>query len=214
MGALEGGDRTTPRPATVLLADALGASPADRDRLLAAAHTEQCPTDTGAASLARHGLLAPPTPLLGRERDIAAVSQLVSPSGGAARLVTLIGPCGVGNTRLAYAAAIGLAADFPDGIAFVDLTPLRDARLVPPTSARALDVRESGGWSAPRTAAGIPLGAPCPAGARQLRAPARGGATHCGPGGALPSPGVTGHQHPDVSWLGCPPTARVETGPR
>src|SRR5215471_7547792 len=114
VGALERGERTTPRPATiVLLADAVGASVAERDRLLAAARAEQRPierdrllaatraeqrpTDTDAASVARHGLLVPPTPLLGRQPDIAAVSQLVSPSSGAARLVTLIGPGGVGK---------------------------------------------------------------------------------------------------------------------
>src|SRR5262245_6540926 len=63
VGALERGDRTTPRPATVvLLADAVGASPAERDRLPAAAHAEGRPTergrptDTDAASLARHAL--------------------------------------------------------------------------------------------------------------------------------------------------------------
>src|SRR5215471_9669269 len=79
VGALERGDRTTPRPATVvLLADAAGASPAERERLLAAAHAEERPTDRGrptdtdAASVAVHGLLVPPTPLLGREQDIAA----------------------------------------------------------------------------------------------------------------------------------------------
>jgi predicted ATPase len=49
---------------------------------------------------------------------------------------------------LACAAAAGLAGEFPDGIVFVDLAPLRDARLVPMTIARALDVRESGGRSA------------------------------------------------------------------
>src|SRR5689334_2394174 len=128
VGALERGDRTTPRPATVvLLADAVGASPAERDRLLAAAHAEGRPpeqgrpTDTGAASLARHGLLVPPTPLLGREQNIAAVSQLVSPSGGAARLVTLIGPGGVGKTRVALAVALELADAFADDVWFVDL---------------------------------------------------------------------------------------------
>src|SRR5438045_5805077 len=69
VGALERGDRTTPRPATVvLLADAVGASPAERERLLAAAHADaqptdrdqptegERPTDIDAASLGRHGL--------------------------------------------------------------------------------------------------------------------------------------------------------------
>jgi len=149
VGALERGDRTTPRPATVvLLADALGASPAERDRLLAAAHAEGRPTDTDAASLARHGLLVPLTPLLGRQQDIAAVSELASPSGGAARLVTLIGPGGVGKTRVALAVALELVDAFADDVWFVDLSPLRDYRLVPASVARALDVRESGGRSA------------------------------------------------------------------
>jgi predicted ATPase/DNA-binding XRE family transcriptional regulator len=155
VGALERGDRTTPRPATVvLLADALGASPADRDRLLAAARAKTGPTergrptDTDAASLARHGLLVPPTPLLGRQQDIAAVSQLVSPSGGAARLVTLIGPGGVGKTRVALAVALELVDQFADDVWFVDLSPLHDYRLVAASVARALDVRESGGRSA------------------------------------------------------------------
>src|ERR1043166_4060606 len=119
IGALERGDRTTPRLATLgLLADALGASPADRDRLLAAPHADAQPThrslptasgrptengratesgrptDADAASLLRHGLLVPPTPLLGRQQDIAAVHQLISPSATATRLVTLIGPGG------------------------------------------------------------------------------------------------------------------------
>src|SRR5436305_12195998 len=73
VGALERGDRMIPRPATVvLLADALGASPADRDRLLAATHPQGPPTDTvppsdaGPASVARHALPVAPTPLLGR----------------------------------------------------------------------------------------------------------------------------------------------------
>ena len=149
VGALERGYRTTPRPATVvLLADAVGASPAERDRLLAAAHAEQRPPDRDAASLGRHGLLVPPTPLLGRQQDIAAVSQLVSASGGAARLLTLIGPGGVGKTRVALAVALELVDAFADDVWFVDLSPLRDYRLVAASVARALDVRESGGRSA------------------------------------------------------------------
>src|SRR5262249_14732023 len=133
IGALERGDRTTPRPATVvLLAKALNASAAERDRLLDAARAEGRPTergrptDTDAAPVAQHGWLVPPTPLLGRQQAIAAVSQLVSPSGGAARLVTLIGPGGVGKTRVALAVALELVDAFADDVWFVDLSPLRD----------------------------------------------------------------------------------------
>jgi predicted ATPase/transcriptional regulator with XRE-family HTH domain len=149
VGALERGDRTTPRLATVaLLADALSASPAERDRLLAAAGAEQRPTERDAAYLARRGFVLPPTPLLGRQEEVAAVSHLVSPSGGAARLVTLIGPGGVGKTRVALAAALELADTFADDVWCVELSPLHDYRIVAAQVARALDVREAGGRSA------------------------------------------------------------------
>jgi hypothetical protein len=63
-------------------------------------------------------------------------------------LLTLLGPGGVGKTRLSCGAAAGLAVHFPDGIVFVDLAALRDARLVPASIARALELRESGKGSA------------------------------------------------------------------
>ncbi|MBV9175173.1 MAG: AAA family ATPase [Chloroflexi bacterium] len=63
-------------------------------------------------------------------------------------MLTLVGPGGVGKTRLAVAAGAELAPLYPDGVVFVDLGPLRDARLVAAAIARALDVRESGGRSA------------------------------------------------------------------
>ena len=62
----------------------------------------------------------------------------------AARLVTLTGPGGIGKTRLAQEAARASSARFPDGVAFVDLAPLRDPSFVLPTIARALGVDETG----------------------------------------------------------------------
>ena len=56
--------------------------------------------------------------------------------------MTLTGPAGVGKTRLAVAAAAGIPDAYPDGIVFVDLSPLHDPDLVMPTVAAALGVRE------------------------------------------------------------------------
>ena len=84
---------------------------------------------------------APPSPgdtpdLIGRAADLAGVAAQLRPG----RLVSVVGPGGIGKTRLAQAAAAAAAASgaFADGTAFVELAPLADARLVPGTVARAL----------------------------------------------------------------------------
>ena len=63
---------------------------------------------------------------------------------GGVRLLTLTGPGGVGKTRLALAAASELHGDFDDGVAFIDLSPVRDPELVLPTIAYSLGVRVTG----------------------------------------------------------------------
>jgi predicted ATPase/class 3 adenylate cyclase len=83
------------------------------------------------------------TPFLGRESEVAAVSALLSKSE--VRLLTLIGPGGIGKTRLSLEVGKRLAPSFADGAVFVDLAPLRDASLVQPTIATALDLRASPG---------------------------------------------------------------------
>jgi predicted ATPase/DNA-binding XRE family transcriptional regulator len=79
-------------------------------------------------------LPAPATALIGRERERAEVAAAVAVS----RLVTLTGAGGSGKTRLAVQAACDLASNFADGVAFIDLAPVRDSTLVATTLAREL----------------------------------------------------------------------------
>ncbi len=88
-----------------------------------------------------------PTPLVGREREIAAVTELLRQAE--IRLVTLTGTGGTGKTRLAARAAADLLDDFADGVFFVGLAALADPDLVLPTIAQTLGVRESSALSLP-----------------------------------------------------------------
>jgi excisionase family DNA binding protein len=82
----------------------------------------------------------PLTPLIGRERELVAVGEFVRRGG--VRLVTLVGPGGVGKTRLALRVAEQAAAEFPEGVWFVALAPVRDPTMVATTIVRALDIVE------------------------------------------------------------------------
>ena len=79
-------------------------------------------------------LPAPATTLIGRKRERAEVAAAVAIS----RLVTLTGTGGTGKTRLALHVARDIAGDFDDGVAFIDLAPVRDPALLATTIARAL----------------------------------------------------------------------------
>ena len=86
-------------------------------------------------SLFRTNLPIPANPLVGREKEILEVHRLLD---GDTRLITITGPGGVGKTRFALAAASEASDRFPDGVWFVDLSPVRDPALVGPTIGHAI----------------------------------------------------------------------------
>ena len=106
--------------------------------LFAAARPPLPGDDTKAAPL--QVLPFPPTALLGREQEVTQALDLLQARG--VRLLTLTGPGGVGKTRLALELAHTLRAGFADGLAWLDLTALRDPSLVPQTVAHVLGLRE------------------------------------------------------------------------
>ena len=87
----------------------------------------------------RISLPKPLTSFIGREHELAQAKRLLQDS----YLVTLTGPGGSGKTRLCIALATAVAGDYPDGVYFVPLAPVRDPGLVPSTIAQSIGLQDA-----------------------------------------------------------------------
>ncbi len=141
---LERAARRVPRLETVrMLMDGLALEDDQRTALLQAARPHRA---RGPDTVAESGQMPQPlAPLIGRVDELRVVQVLLLRPD--VRIVTLVGPGGVGKTTLAVTVAHALTDHFADGAAFVPLGPLIDPRLVPLAVGEALGLRESAGRS-------------------------------------------------------------------
>lgn len=93
----------------------------------------------------RSNIPATTTSLIGREKEIAEVREYLRRAD--TRLVTLVGPPGIGKTRLSIESARASLHDFPDGVFFVRLALLDDPNSIASAIIQALGYMESGNSS-------------------------------------------------------------------
>jgi predicted ATPase/DNA-binding CsgD family transcriptional regulator len=124
----------------------------DRRDLAAVAATLRPATasGSGAPTAVAAALPSPLTSFVGRMTERAALTDALD----AHRLVTAVGPGGVGKTRLALSVVAGMADRFADGVWFVDLVPVTDPSMIAPGIAAALGLGEHQGRSAEDTVVG------------------------------------------------------------
>ncbi|MFZ2359511.1 MAG: helix-turn-helix domain-containing protein [Anaerolineae bacterium] len=141
---VEAGDLHPSPQLVACLARCLGVADADLPDILAFARSagvQPAPALRSPKPRHPHNLPTQLTPLLGREQDISAVRGRLLDG---ARLITLLGPPGVGKTRLALAVAESVLEQFEHGAFFVRLGPVNDRGLVTLAVVQALGFQMSG----------------------------------------------------------------------
>jgi len=149
VSALERGERRRPHLETVrALSAALDLTGSIRDALLASA---RAPARTAAVDeLSGASLPLPLTALLGRDGEVQTLRHWLADP--ATRLITLIGPGGVGKTRLALELARAIADDGSRRVVFVPLAAVRDSGFVAPAIAEALGLSDVSARDLPKRA--------------------------------------------------------------
>jgi len=146
VSALERGERRRPHVETVrALSAALDLTGAARDALL---RNARAPANRAAAESSGDSLPAVLTALIGREADLKTLRQwLADPT---ARLVTLVGPGGVGKTRLALEVARAVAEENKVRVVFLGLAAIRDSGFVASAIAEAFELGDATSADLPR----------------------------------------------------------------
>ena len=149
ISALERGERRRPHVETVrALSAALDLTGAARDAFMGSA---RAPTDaTVVDELSGASLPLPPTALLGRDADLQTLrNRLADPS---TRLITLLGPGGVGKSRLALELARTISEEGTTRVVFVPLAAIRDPAFVASAIAEALGLADVAARDLPKRA--------------------------------------------------------------
>ena len=90
-----------------------------------------------------NNLPVPGTAFVGRDKEVAAVREVLLRAE--VRLVTVTGPGGIGKSRLALEVAREMGGQFTSGIYFVPLAAVNEPEMIPFSIAQALGVRETAG---------------------------------------------------------------------
>ncbi|HEY5416237.1 MAG TPA: helix-turn-helix domain-containing protein, partial [Gemmatimonadaceae bacterium] len=149
VSALERGERRRPHVETVRgLSAALDLTGENRDAFLGSARASA--RATAAEEPVGASLPSPLTPLLGRDTEMETLRQWLGDP--VSRLITLIGPGGVGKTRLVLELARTIAKERATRVVFVSLAAIRDVVFVAPAIAEALGLSDVTALDLPKRA--------------------------------------------------------------
>lgn len=146
---IEDGERRPSTQIAKLMANCLNIPPEERstfvrvargewsvERLASPSMPSTRPSVASASTPPRNNLPLLPTPLIGRQRELEELGELLRDPH--CRLLTLVGPGGIGKTRLAIEAASQVQDVFTDGVYFVPCASVNSTRFIVPLIADAI----------------------------------------------------------------------------